>query len=310
LSPLLSIIAFAVVFCVVSSAQERRVLLPPVVVTAMRGSVISEHEAGHTTVIDERQIRESGARSLAELLETKAAVRIASTTGDRSRGVISLRGFGENASARTLILIDGRPMNRPDLEGVNLQEIPLARIARVEVLRGSQTARFGDNAVGGVINVVTTRGQDQAVTRVETSVGSNDWTMGRLHHSAAAGALRYTLDGERNFDGGWRDNSSSESAMLQLGLSRSWGDRWHVHSSFALGEQEGRFPGPLNTKQFRSNPQQSIYSGAFAEQYGSQQTSSRADMTVQLDGTMLGQIEIPVSWNRRDLSWNMGPGCA
>jgi iron complex outermembrane recepter protein len=279
-----------------------------VVVTATRGSVISEQEAGHTTVIDERQIRESGARSLAEILENQAAVRIASTTGDRSRGVISLRGFGENANARTLILIDGRPMNRPDMEGVNLQEIPLARIARVEVLRGSQTARFGDNAVGGVVNIVTTRGQEQVASRLETALGSNDWTMGRFNHSAAAGALRFTVDGEANFDGGWRDNSQSESRMLQFGLSRSWNEKVHIHSSFSLGEQEGRFPGPLSTQQFRNNPQQSIYSGIFAEQYGSQQTSYRADVSLQLDDTMLGQIEIPVSWNRRDLSWNMGPG--
>lgn len=289
-------------------AQESQIVLPPLTVTGLRGSVMNEYFAGNATTIDEVAIRKSGVRSIAELLESQAGVRITSTMGDRARGEIALRGFGENASSRTLLLLDGRPLNRPDMAAVNLQEISLARVARVEVLRGSQTARFGDNAVGGVINIVTQQAQEKPWTRVETSVGSNDWWMGRWNHASTLGGTQMTVDGEVNHDGGWRENSQSESRTISLGISRKMLDQVRMHSSFSYNEQEGFFPGPLTTEQFRQNPRQSIYSGNFPEQYGSEQVSYRADFVANIDKTTLGNIEIPLSWNRRNLNWNMGPG--
>lgn len=269
---------------------------------------MNENFAGNTMTINEESIRRSGVRSLVELLESQAAVRITSTTGDRARGGIALRGFGENASSRTLILLDGRPLNRPDMAAINLQEIPLARVARVEILRGSQTARFGDNAVGGVINIVTQQGQEKPWTRMETSVGSNDWWMGRWNHASSHFGTQFTLDGEVSSDGGWRENSQSESRTNSLGISGKIFDQVRVDSSFSYSEQEGRFPGPLTTQQFYENPRQSIYRGNFPEQYGSEQVSYRADFVAKIDDTVLGNMEVPLSWNRRNLYWNMGPG--
>lgn len=296
------------VSCLPTQAQETSTDLPPLVVTGLRGSVLPEHYSGNATVIDEKKVRESGARSLGDLLESEGGLRITSTTGDSSRGSISLRGFGENAGSRTLVLVDGKPVNRPDMGGVNLQEIPLARVARVEILRGSQTARFGDNAVGGVVNIVTHQAQEKPSTSIEAGAGSDGWWLGRLNHSTSQHGYKFTLDSDYNHNDGWRDNSQSESGTLALGLGKRLNERIELYSGLSRVEQNGAFPGPLTTERYFLNPQQSIYNGPFADQYGSEQTTTRADLGARIDCGILGELNIPASWLERDLQWNMGPG--
>jgi iron complex outermembrane recepter protein len=107
------------------------------VVEASRGSILPSHFAGDTTVIDERTITQAAARSLVDLLATQGGPRLTYLTGNSADGELLLRGFGENSSSRVLILVDGRPVNRPDMSAVSLPEVPLSRIKRVEILRGS-----------------------------------------------------------------------------------------------------------------------------------------------------------------------------
>lgn len=282
--------------------------LPALVVTARRGSILPEHFSGNATVIEEKQVRESGSRSVGELLQSQAGLRITSSSGDVSRGSVSLRGFGENASSRTLILIDGKPINRPDMAAANLQEIPIARVARVEILRGSQTARFGDQAVGGVINIVTKQPTDGKSLQLETAFGSERTRITRLSHAQDKDGQKLTIDAEFNRTDGWRENSMSESDSLSTAWSRQPSPDLRLNGAVSWGRQQGRFPGPLSTSQYLANPRQSIYTGNSPEQYGSSQTTVRADLGAELDTAHLGTAALPVSWQSRDLAWNMGPG--
>ncbi len=296
------------VSCCHSWGQESPTDLPPLVVTALRGSVLPEHFSGNASVIDTEKIKQSGARSLGDLLGSEGGLRITSTTGDSSQGTISLRGFGENASARTLILVDGKPMNRPDMGPVNLQEIPLARVARVEILRGSQTARFGDQAVGGVINIVTHQAAEKSFTNTEVAAGSDGWWMGRLNHSNSQHGYQFTLDSEYNHNDGWRENSMSESGSIAFSLTKRINDRVELNSAFSWVDQNGRFPGPLTTHQYDDDPRQSIYDGPFSDQYGSEQTTTKTDIGAEIHCGVVGDLDIRASWMERDLFWNMGPG--
>ena len=282
--------------------------LPPLVVTALRGSVLPEHFSGNATVIDEKEVAESGSRSLGELLETRGGLRLTSPTGDPSRGSISMRGFGENAASRTLVLIDGKPINRPDMSAANLQEIPLARVARVEILRGSQTARFGDQAVGGVINIVTKQPTNEPTLGIELATGSDGWLLTRVSQAMDRDGHKLTLDAEFNQTDGWRDNSASETDTLAAGWSHRISPLLELSGALSWGTQDGRFPGPLTTAQYLTDPRQSVYSGPFADQYGSSQETVRADFGATLETGALGSLELPAGWQCRDLEWNMGPG--
>jgi iron complex outermembrane receptor protein len=291
----------------VGSAPDQE--LPPLVVTGLRGSVLPEHFSGNATVIDEPAVAKSGMRSLGELLEFQGGLRVSSTTGDTARGTVHLRGFGDNSASRVLILVDGRPLNRPDMSGIALQEIPLARVARVEILRGSQTARFGDQAVGGVINIVTKQAGAQPDTTWEIAAGSSNYRLVRVNHSQTSAGQSLTLDGEQNQTDGWRENSMSEVTSLAAGWSGRLGRRCELNGSLAWVDQAGRFPGPLTSAQYQQDPRQSIYADTrFADHYGSQQTGLRAVAAGTLELGAAGTLELPVAYQSRDLAWDFGPG--
>ena len=289
-------------------AQEEPLELSTMVVQAYRFSVLPPHFAGSSTVIDEETIAKSGVRSVADLLAIQGGIRITSSSGNTSDGAVHLRGFGENSSSRVLILVDGRPMNRPDMASVSLLEVPLSRIARVEILRGSQTARYGDNAVGGVINLVT-KAAGKPRTILEAAGGSDGYSLVRLAHDGRYAGNGLSFDLEHNFTDGWRDNAVSELESAGLRWDREISQGNEVRAGIAWADEYTQFPGPLSKEQYEKNPRQSIYSASGdGDQYFSQQTTWRGE-----GGVMIGKgsdltIDFPFTASSRDLSWNLGPG--
>lgn len=283
--------------------------LPPLIVTARRGSVLTDRAAVNATVIDDSRVARSGAGSLGELLATEGGLRLSSSTGDAARGTVHLRGFGENAASRILILIDGRPLNRPDMNGVPLLEIPLSRIRAVEILRGSQTARFGDNAVGGVINLLTQPNTPGTHTQSEFAAGSHGYLLARIHHTQSTNRQTLATTAEHLQSDGWRHNAQSEATSTTVDWSGPLGRSAELSSSLSWGDQSGRFPGPLTAEQYQADPRQSIYANTpFAAQYGSSQETLRLTNSVRWNPTRIGTPEIPLTWQQRNLNWNFGPG--
>jgi iron complex outermembrane recepter protein len=290
------------------SAEEKPRVLSTLVVEASRDSILPDHFAGNATVIEEETITRAGVRSLADLLATQGGLRITSSTGNAADGELHLRGFGENSASRVLILVDGRPVNRPDMVAVSLLEVPLSRIKRVEILRGSQTARFGDHAVGGVINLVTDS-PGKPKTALEIAAGSQDYSLVRLAHEGGYAGNGIAVDVERSFSAGWRKNSASELESYGLRWEREITKNAEVHAGASWAHQFTGLPGPLSTTEYRQDPQQSLYAqSGQADQYFSEQTLQRADAGLIVGKSEAVSVESPLSFSRRDLSWNLGPG--
>ncbi|MEK7949923.1 TonB-dependent receptor [Luteolibacter soli] len=292
----------------VTAPGEEDEALPDLVVEADRDSVVPEHFAGSATVIDQEAIAKSGVRSVADLLATQGGIRLTSSTGNTADSTVHLRGFGENSSSRVLVLIDGRPINRPDMAGVSWLEVPIARLEKVEILRGSQSARFGDNAVGGVINLVT-RGGSTESTVVEAAGGSDGYTLARLSHRSLIDGNGITFDAERNFTDGWRDNAFSELQTASLRWDKQLVDWIGADFGVSWADESGGFPGPLTKQRYLLDPRQSIYAqSGQGDQYFSEQTRWNADGKLTFGTNKGPTFEIPLSIYQRDLAWNFGPG--
>src|SRR5438067_10648832 len=126
------------------------------------------------TVITAKQIRESGARTVPDLLRFVAGVN---ARWNPMTQTIDIRGFGENPfSNRVLLLIDGVPYNSGDTGGLPLSPafdfFPVQNIKRVEVVRGPGSSLYGENAYWGVSNLVTLSGDDLAGGDVQLYGGS------------------------------------------------------------------------------------------------------------------------------------------
>jgi hypothetical protein len=106
-------------------------------------------------VITEAEIKKSNAKSIPDLLRTEEGILVRNLLGNGKNAQVDLRGYGESAPYNTLVLIDGRRVNSIDLSGVDWTQIPIDSIARIEIVRGTGSVMYGDNAVGGVINIIT-----------------------------------------------------------------------------------------------------------------------------------------------------------
>jgi iron complex outermembrane recepter protein len=123
-------------------------------------------------VITQEDIRRSGAATLPDALRLAPGVIV--NQSDSSRWAVGIRGFADIFSKSVLVLIDGRSVYTPLVGGVHwaIQELLLADVERIEVIRGPGGSVWGANAMNGIINVITKRAADTPGVRV-TAAGGN-----------------------------------------------------------------------------------------------------------------------------------------
>jgi outer membrane receptor for ferrienterochelin and colicins len=127
------------------------------VTTANRREELLMNTAEPTTVIDELQILDTGARNAKDLLSEQAGSGVQVNVGG-GQGYVSLNGI---ANKGVLVLIDGRRYLGRDANGnFNLEDLPITGIERVEVVKGAGSAIYGSDAMGGVINFITAKGKN------------------------------------------------------------------------------------------------------------------------------------------------------
>jgi vitamin B12 transporter len=126
--------------------------LKDVVVTASRVATPITEVIADVSVIDRAQLDLAGQSSLRDLLAQQPGVQFSANGGYRSITGVFLRGA---SSSQTLVLIDGLRVGSATSGGAALENIPLERIERIEILRGAASALYGPDAVGGVVQIFT-----------------------------------------------------------------------------------------------------------------------------------------------------------
>lgn len=125
------------------------------------------------TVMTQDDIRYSGATSIPELLRLIPGVNVAREQS--SQWAVGIRGFNSQFSKGLLVLIDGRSVYTPLFEGVywDVQDLVLADIERIEVIRGPGGTIWGANAVNGVINIITKKARETKGGLVNLDAGGS-----------------------------------------------------------------------------------------------------------------------------------------
>lgn len=124
------------------------------------------------TVITADEIRRSGASSIPEALRLAPGIESFQTAP--GRWSVTIRGFGGFYGNKILVLIDGRKANTSPFGGVYWEavETPLNNIERIEVIRGPGTALWGDRAVNGVINIITSNAREAGAGALSLTAGN------------------------------------------------------------------------------------------------------------------------------------------
>ncbi|MBW4697874.1 MAG: TonB-dependent receptor [Aphanocapsa lilacina HA4352-LM1] len=147
---------------------------------------------GSVYVIDQKEIEQKGARTVGDALRgVPGVVSNLSGAGADVHSTYFIRGLPTTSTA---LLIDGRSINNLNQEHVDLNELPVAGIDRIEVLTGGATTLYGSTAVGGVINVITKRPPKIFEGNVEVTYGSYGYSDYRAYVGGPLGeSVRFNL---------------------------------------------------------------------------------------------------------------------
>ena len=127
-----------------------------VVVSATKTPVPVSHVTSAVDVITAQDMKKQNIRHVADALRLAQGLAVFSSGGPGTEVNARIRGAN---SSQTLVLIDGAIMNSGTLGSYDFANLTTDNIERVEILRGAQSMLWGSDAMGGVINIVTKRGQ-------------------------------------------------------------------------------------------------------------------------------------------------------
>ena len=198
--------------CAVASvhAQTATPQLTPTVVTATRIEQPLADLVADVSIVDRETIEASGATGLADVLARLPGIEIARNGGPGNASSVYLRG----AEARfTAVYIDGVRVDSQSTGGAMWEQIPLAQIDRIEVLRGPAAAVYGSDAIGGVIQLFTRKGEGPAQPYVGIGVGNHGTRKIEAGVSGTAGpdgALDYALGLAQARSGGFDSKTSGK----------------------------------------------------------------------------------------------------
>ena len=262
--------------CVPSAADQPKspgeeaaasVTMEEVVVTASRYQEEISSVPANVTVITESDIKNSTAINIPELLRTQEGIQVTDINGTRRIYTVDLRSFGETAGSNTLVLIDGRRVTQPDLKVTDWSQIPLDRVKRIEIVRGGSAAVFyGDNASGGVINIITKEGE-RAQYGADVSAGSYKTFRSSAYAEGGVKDFSYALHGSYLTSDGYRLNSATEAKDIGASFRYNLTDFARMNFSAGYHKDDTGMPGALKESDFAAGKSRkdSIYPNDFAD---------------------------------------------
>ncbi|GHV85752.1 TonB-dependent receptor [Spirochaetia bacterium] len=227
------------------------------VITAGRVPEAVKTVLAQITVITADDIAESGAASITGVLETAAGVRFSGAQAGLGSETISMRGFGENSYGRVLVLVDGNKLNNPDMQALNWNAIPLTSIERIEILDGSASVQYGNNAVGGVINIITKKGGSRR-TAVTLTGGSFFYNKESLTHFQPLSWGNFSLSAEHSGTKGYRERQEARTVNLTGSADVNISETMKISFNGFFADLYYQLPGGLSKDEFEKDPKQAL----------------------------------------------------
>ena len=272
----------------------------------------------HTSVITRADIESSTATDLSTLLRQESGVEIAQSGGMGAQTAIRIRG---SESDHVLVLIDRVRVNSVTSGATAIDQILLDEIERIEIVRGNVSSVYGSEAIGGVVQIFTRRGQGDMKVSGSTSVGTDNYRKLALSIGGEAGDSRVRFGAARTQTDGFSSVSSEfipalytfapedidddgyRNTTLNLALSH------RIQAGHEIGLTAFRSRGDVEydgTSQNHSD-QTLTALGLYSENRWSADWQSRIqvsqgsdDLTSDLDGAVTGRLKT----RNRQLGWN------
>lgn len=224
-----------------------------VVVTGTRNETDVRHLSQTVSIVNRSKIDRAMQPSLLPVLTEQIPGLFVTSRGVMGYGVsggaagsISLRGLS-GGTARLMVMIDGHPQYA-GIFGHPIADVYQSFLAeRVEVLRGPASVLYGSNAMGGVINIVTRKMEDDGVnTNVRAGYGSYNTVETELTNRIRRGRFSSVISGSYNRTDGHRSDMGFEQYGGYAKLGYEIADNWNLCGDVNVTHFNASYPGPVN----------------------------------------------------------------
>lgn len=224
-----------------------------VVVTGTRNETDVRHLSQTVSVVNRSKIDQALQPSLLPVLTEQIPGLFVTSRGVMGYGVsggaagsISLRGLS-GGTARLMVMIDGHPQYA-GIFGHPIADAYQSFLAeRVEVLRGSASVLYGSNAMGGVINIVTRKMQEDGVkTNLRAGYGSWNTLETELTNRIRKGRFSSVVSGSYNRTDGHRADMGFEQYGGYAKLGYEVTDNWNLRGDVNVTHFNASYPGPVD----------------------------------------------------------------
>ncbi len=228
---------------ILASAQEDSVKikdLDGVVVTGQYRPQSAKNSVYQVRIISKETIRKRGAANLQDILNNELNIRFTQDVATGGSDITMMGMSGQNVK----ILVDGLPMvgRQGTSNEININQININSIERIEIVEGPMSVIFGADALAGVINIIT---KNEAPTKLSLSARLHEETIGneyginqgihnqnlglkwRMKHWELGGALG------KNYFGGWKDTATGRELV--------WHRKDQLTASAFIGYIKGKF---------------------------------------------------------------------
>ena len=281
------------------ATEEPQIELDKIAITPYGYEEILNKTASSVTTITPGEILNSNARKVLDIFRTIPGVTVRDWYGNGAQAAVDMAGFGEQAALNVLVLVNGMRVNNVDLSGVDWSQIPLDQVERIEVIRGggAGSVLYGDNASGGVINIITKKGSGKPKVDLQTTYGSYDMNAQKLSVGGGHGdKLSYWFNAGRDATNGYRNNSFNKNTDFASKLEYNFGKALSTH--FNSGFHASTFGMPASLNQSVINQ----FSRTYAR-YGKDHANNKDFYFVlgpKIESSYLGNLNIDFTYRQKN----------
>lgn len=261
-------LALGAAACQTAIAQQATATLPTVTVTTdwlgTPTPATARKHPGARSVLDDKALTESGARSLEDALRQVPGVTVTDESGTGILPNIGVRGLNPLRSEQVLLLQDGMPMTLAPYgqTGASLFPLTLQAVEAVDVARGGVAVHYGPNNVGGVVNFITKRiPAKPGVTASEAVTVSRTGRVLTDSYVRAGGYLndRFGLQLQANVIDGKGERAHSDTSVQNLMLDAEWfpTERSELRAGLQRYVTRNELPGALTPRAYAQDRTQS-----------------------------------------------------
>jgi len=178
-------------FKTIEAQVEKEYILKECVITATKTKHTLNDVPAAISVITKKDIAKRSIKTIQEALKYITGVKINRSYGWGDKGKVQLQGLDEK---HTLVLVDGQKILGGHKGSVDLEQISIEMVERIEVVKGPVSALYGSDALGGVINIITKSPPSRSFMSGSTSFGSHNTQIYEISSGSRMGRLGYFLN--------------------------------------------------------------------------------------------------------------------